>query len=119
MRWVQMRNQVLRGEKPNGRHVEALRRIDQHLREVSNPIIVDPRLQTWDDTHGASIPADAVISHGGQNKAFANVMSTQELNRITDQHVVNDLRQADRRKRYWIDEDPTLERMLAWIRMQR
>ena len=44
---------------------------------------------------------------------------TQELNEITDEHVVRDLRNADRRKGYWIDEDPTLERMLGWIRMQR
>lgn len=32
--------------------------------------------------------------------------------------VVTDLRTVDRRKGYWLDEDPTLERMLAWIRMQ-
>lgn len=32
--------------------------------------------------------------------------------------VFTDLRTADRRKEYWLDEDPTLERMLAWIRMQ-
>jgi hypothetical protein len=33
--------------------------------------------------------------------------------------VVTDLRTVDRRKGYWLDEDPTLERMLAWIRIQR
>ncbi|KIX01009.1 uncharacterized protein Z518_10075 [Rhinocladiella mackenziei CBS 650.93] len=43
----------------------------------------------------------------------------QELEQITDVHVVNDLRNADRRKGYWLDEDPVLERMLAWIRRQR
>ncbi|KIW69428.1 hypothetical protein PV04_05305 [Phialophora macrospora] len=75
MRWVQMRAQVLRGEKPAAKHVNALRAVDQRLR--------------------------------------------QELNEITDEHVVRDLRNADRRKGYWIDEDPTLERMLGWIRMQR
>ncbi|KAK5094018.1 hypothetical protein LTR24_003826 [Lithohypha guttulata] len=42
----------------------------------------------------------------------------QELSNITDESVVNDLRDADRRKNYWVDEDPTLERMLAWIRRQ-
>jgi division protein CdvB (Snf7/Vps24/ESCRT-III family) len=36
MRWVHMRSQLLRGEKPNARHVQDLRRIDQHLREVRN-----------------------------------------------------------------------------------
>ncbi|EHY58334.1 hypothetical protein HRR83_007303 [Exophiala dermatitidis] len=75
MRWVRMRSQLLRGEKPGARHMSSLRTIDQRLHE--------------------------------------------ELNQITDQYVVNDLRNADRRKGYWLDEDPTLDRMLAWIRMQR
>lgn len=46
-------------------------------------------------------------------------VTMQELSRITDEHVVGDLRGADRRAGHWLDEDPTLERMLAWIRMQR
>ncbi|KIW87419.1 uncharacterized protein Z519_12055 [Cladophialophora bantiana CBS 173.52] len=75
MRWVQLRAQLLRGEKPSPRHANSLRAIDQRLR--------------------------------------------QELNDITDDHVFRDLRNADRRKGYWVDEDPVLERMLGWIRMQR
>jgi hypothetical protein len=43
----------------------------------------------------------------------------QELDRITDEHVVSDLRGADRRAGHWLDEDPSLERMLAWFRSQR
>jgi hypothetical protein len=35
-RWIQMRQQVLRGEKPNGRHANALRAIDQRLHDVSD-----------------------------------------------------------------------------------
>jgi hypothetical protein len=34
MRWVQMRAQVLRGEKPAAKHVNALRAVDQRLRQV-------------------------------------------------------------------------------------
>jgi hypothetical protein len=34
-RWAQMRQQILRGEKPNGRHANALRAADQRLRDVS------------------------------------------------------------------------------------
>ena len=44
---------------------------------------------------------------------------SQELSGITDEHVMSDLRGADRRKGYWVDEDPALDRMLQWIRMQR
>lgn len=43
----------------------------------------------------------------------------QELGNITDESVVSDLRSADARKNYWLNEDPSLERMLAWIRRQR
>ena len=46
-------------------------------------------------------------------------VTNQELSRITDEHVVGDLRGADRRAGHWLDEVPSLERMLAWIRLQR
>lgn len=49
----------------------------------------------------------------------ANIFIRQELNNITDDAVVNDLRAADRRKNFWLEEDPSLERMLQWIRRQR
>ncbi|KPI44599.1 uncharacterized protein AB675_8345 [Cyphellophora attinorum] len=75
MRWIQGRNQILRGARPSGQHENALRRVDSQLR--------------------------------------------QELSAITDEHVKRDLTNADRRKHYWIEEDPSLERMLQWIRMQR
>lgn len=47
------------------------------------------------------------------------IPNSQELADITDESVVADLRTADRRKNYWLDEDPSLDRMLAWIRRQR
>ena len=52
-------------------------------------------------------------------RIFADYILLQELNGITDQHVVRDLSAADRRKGYWVEEDPALDRMLQWIRMQR
>ena len=48
-----------------------------------------------------------------------NVFLMQELSTITDQQALTDLRNADRRAGHWLAEDPTLERMLAWIRIQR
>lgn len=39
----------------------------------------------------------------------------QELARITDQHVVADLRAADQRAGYWIDDDPSLDVIRRWI----
>lgn len=63
-------------------------------------------------------PAEAMINSGGQN--WTHVSNRyQELNSVTDEHVMRDLRTADRRKHYWVDEDPSLERMLQWIRLQR
>lgn len=34
MRWIQMRTQILKGEAPGQRHANALRAIDNRLREV-------------------------------------------------------------------------------------
>lgn len=144
MRWVQMRAQVLRGEKPAARHVNALRAVDQRLRQVCVtdvksttsvdrdrrfPTRLDSRYQNHveGDTRRGS---DLQSSIGPQifpdyhaflsfRNAQANKSVQQELNDVTDEHVVRDLRNADRRKGYWIDEDPTLERMLVWIRRQR
>ncbi|KAJ5887969.1 hypothetical protein N7495_008010 [Penicillium taxi] len=39
----------------------------------------------------------------------------QELARITDQHVVADLRNADLRAGYWLDDDPSLDVIRHWI----
>lgn len=49
----------------------------------------------------------------------ANLDAQQEITQITDEHVFGDLRGADRRKNYWLNDDPSLERILAWIRTQR
>ncbi|KAJ5287959.1 hypothetical protein N7478_003645 [Penicillium angulare] len=39
----------------------------------------------------------------------------QELARITDSHVVADLRAADQRAGHWLDDDPSLEAIRRWI----
>lgn len=71
-----------------------------------------------DRRHVAATPAEAVISRSlGAKRRLT--LYLQELNGISDEHVTSDLRSADRRKGYWLDEDPSLERMLQWIRMQR
>ncbi|OJD17741.1 hypothetical protein AJ78_02207 [Emergomyces pasteurianus Ep9510] len=42
-----------------------------------------------------------------------------ELAGITDDFVVNDLRSADARAGYWLNEDPPLSTILNWIYSQR
>ncbi|KAJ5135191.1 uncharacterized protein N7515_004469 [Penicillium bovifimosum] len=39
----------------------------------------------------------------------------EELSRITDQHVLADLRAADLRAGHWVEDDPSLEAIRAWI----
>ncbi|KAE8372477.1 hypothetical protein BDV26DRAFT_285935 [Aspergillus bertholletiae] len=39
----------------------------------------------------------------------------QEMAQVTDQYVVDDLRAADTRAGYWLEEDPTLPDILGWI----
>ncbi|KAJ5674134.1 hypothetical protein N7462_009573 [Penicillium macrosclerotiorum] len=45
----------------------------------------------------------------------AHATLQQELVRITDQHVVADLRAADLRAGHWLDDDPSLDAMRRWI----
>lgn len=56
-----------------------------------------------------------------QNTAFAFIETRlwQDLQGITDAVVMSELRAADQRKDYWLDEDPDLALVLAWIRRQR
>lgn len=39
----------------------------------------------------------------------------QDLARVTDQHVVADLRAADLRAGHWVDDDPSLEAIRRWV----
>lgn len=39
----------------------------------------------------------------------------QDLARVTDQHVVADLRAADMRAGHWVEEDPSLEAIRRWM----
>ncbi|KAJ5594821.1 uncharacterized protein N7459_001029 [Penicillium hispanicum] len=45
----------------------------------------------------------------------AGITLQQELARVTDQHVVADLRAADLRAGHWLDDDPSLDTMRRWI----
>jgi len=40
----------------------------------------------------------------------------KELNTITDERVVSDLRTADYQAGHWLQEDPPLHTVLSWIR---
>lgn len=45
----------------------------------------------------------------------AHTTLQQELARVTDEHVVADLRAADLRAGHWLDEDPSLNTMRRWM----
>ncbi|KAJ5290538.1 uncharacterized protein N7443_010791 [Penicillium atrosanguineum] len=53
-------------------------------------------------------------SHAAALKG-AQAALQQELARITDQHVVADLRNADLRAGHWLDDDPSLELIKRWV----
>lgn len=117
MRWVQLRKQVLSGHANSDKLTAALSAVDTRLRAVSYIHVIDQH-----DLRKSHVPGAARAPHPYQafdlQTSFTNTVF-QELTNITDESVVNDLRDADRRKNYWLDEDPALERMLAWIRRQR
>ncbi len=52
-------------------------------------------------------------AHGPALKA-AHVTLRQELARVTDHHVVSDLRAADLRAGHWLDDDPSLDTIQRW-----
>lgn len=54
---------------------------------------------------------------GAHAAALKTAHSTlqQELSRVTDQHVVADLRAADLRAGHWLDDDPSLDSIRRWI----
>ncbi|KAL2866979.1 uncharacterized protein BJX67DRAFT_109543 [Aspergillus lucknowensis] len=53
--------------------------------------------------------------HATQLKAISNTFR-QELAQISNHHVIADLRAADVRAGHWLDDDPTLDAILSWIR---
>ncbi|BDD56977.1 hypothetical protein MPDQ_002869 [Monascus purpureus] len=53
--------------------------------------------------------------HSSQLKAVDRTFR-EELAQITDQHVLADLRAADMRAGYWVNEDPSLNSIIRWIR---
>jgi hypothetical protein len=124
-RWVQLRTELFRREREPARISAATRAIDQRLRDVSvDRQLPSPTYHVWclADHRPRSISGHRIDRQGVVSEKQSQLLIerlAQELQRITDEMVVIDLRTADRRKGYWLDEDPTLDRMLAWIRMQR
>lgn len=53
-------------------------------------------------------------AHAAALKSAHSVLQ-QELARVTDQHVVADLRAADLRAGHWLDDDPSLDSIRRWI----
>ncbi|MCJ1398707.1 hypothetical protein MMC11_001908 [Xylographa trunciseda] len=91
MRWVQGRNQILQGHQPHAGHAAALQRVENALAAVSTPRII--------------------LGH------ILNI-SVQELAAITDDRVVNELRQKDWSAGHYLAEDPSLTTLQSWIRSQ-
>jgi hypothetical protein len=45
----------------------------------------------------------------------AHAALQEELARVTDQHVIADLRAADLRAGHWLDDDPSLDTIRRWV----
>lgn len=61
----------------------------------------------------------SVLLKAVNSSAMLETNDAKELSAISDEYVVSDLRAADRRAGHWVDEDPTLDRIIPWIRSQR
>lgn len=70
-----------------------------------------------------SMTREKILGTNGQRPTAAHTPALeaaqttlrQELARVTDDHVVTDLRAADLRSGYWLDDDPSLHTMRRWI----
>lgn len=106
LRWMNTRNSILRGHKPNASHLSALQAADSTLRMVRH-----------------------ITSHSSPFKQFDKLFSTlggltdgtslQELLAITDAHVENTLRAQDTSQGKWLAEDPTLAQIQQMLMARR
>ncbi|MCJ1254044.1 hypothetical protein MMC24_001858 [Lignoscripta atroalba] len=72
----------------------------------------------WANTRNAILQGQR--PHAGHTAALQHAASTMraELNAITNERVVDDLRLKDWQAGHWLDEDPPLPTILNWIRSQ-
>ena len=92
MRWVNGRYAVLQGQKPHQGHTAALQRLDLTLGTVSRIVF-------------------------GQERELLTRHS-QELAAVTNERVFNDLRRVDQQAGYYLQDDPSLQRILSSISSQ-
>lgn len=94
-RWVNMRSGILQGQTQHAGHTAALLQADQVLQQVSH-----------------STPA----MHNYKIRAKFQSNASQELATITDERIFNELRTKDWQAAHWLQEDPSLQNVLSWIR---
>ncbi|KAI9041239.1 uncharacterized protein KD926_007193 [Aspergillus affinis] len=96
-RWAMHRANLLRGQRPGPQHASQLKAISNTFRQVMTYM------------H----PIQSISNKPG---GLTSDNPWQELAQVTNQHVVADLRAADVRAGHWLDDDPSLEMILNWIR---
>ncbi|KAJ5239753.1 hypothetical protein N7468_004372 [Penicillium chermesinum] len=69
----------------------------------------------WAMSRESALRGQAPTANQATALKAANTVLQQELARITDQHVVADLRNADLRAGHWVDDDPSLDVLRRWI----
>lgn len=108
LRWVNARQAVLAGQRPQAVHAAALAQVRNQLRAVrgffshphSRPLsLSEGRARSVDD----ALPMDDCAGLWGRR-----LTCKQELSAITDSRVELSLRQPDESAGKWLDEDPGL-----------
>jgi hypothetical protein len=97
LRWMNSRNSILRGQKPNASHFAGLQAVDSTLRMVRH-------------TKYIPSPGSPLIFEGVFERRYTHVCH-QELLAISDAHVENTLRSQDASQGKWLAEDPSLAQM--------
>ncbi|KAH7551647.1 hypothetical protein BM1_09281 [Bipolaris maydis] len=99
LRWMNTRQSILRGQKPNASHMAALQQADATLRNRFR------KLGRLEDHYPD-------LKHGLTSEQ-------QELMAMTDAYVDNTLRAADAAQRKWLNDDPSLAQIQQIIMSRR
>ena len=93
--WIQYRDQILQGSRPNSMNSQQLRACDHQLRLVS--------------------PSPSILcARGGVLTLY-----WQDLAGITDEVIYSQLRASDQAMGRWTAEDPSLSSIQLWLRARR
>lgn len=108
-RWIDYREGVLQGQRPNSANRQQLRACDELLRQVRrafSSIVVDTN----------PLPPPTIDTPLMTTVISSANKTIQELSQVTDEVVYQQLQSGDVSMGHWTGEDPSLSAVRRWVR---